>query len=66
MHASVSPRSQQLVVESQKGAAIPRIKKLDIAKRQSENVTPIPSKRAERGEVAPVQTHERLMMDSNF
>ena len=45
-----SPKSQQLGVESQKAIAVPRIKKLDIAKRQSENVTPTP-KRAERGEV---------------
>ena len=61
-----SPKSQQPGMESRRGATIPRIKKPDIAKRQSENVTPIPSRRAERGEVGQVPPHQQVAADSHF
>ena len=61
-----SVKSQQPGAQHHKGNSIPRIKKLDIVKRQSENVTPMSSKRAERGEINQNPIHQQVVVDSHF
>ena len=45
---------------------IPKIRKMEAAKRQSENVTPVSKQNHERGELSRMSPHGKVVVEGNF